>query len=169
MSAENFDQLSPHDLARAEIEAWRSECLDLFAQGEILIGALLELARDSGLRVNLYPVAAQRTVEAVRMIDILIGDNTEAKDASAVLASWQGLESRSEILAHGVCTEVVDREGNWYGLFDMISYRGNRAARGRWAVSRAEAEAFLQELDHSSIILKSQLGAIRLELGQRAA
>ncbi|WEK45456.1 MAG: hypothetical protein P0Y56_10460 [Candidatus Andeanibacterium colombiense] len=169
MSAENFDRLSQHDLARAEIEAWRAECLDLFAQGEVLIGALLELARDTGMRVNLYSIAAQRTVEAVRMIDLLIGADTEAKDASAVLASWQGLESRSEILAHGVCTETVDRDGRWFGLFDTISYRGNRAARGRWAVSRTEAEAFLQELEHSYIILKSQLGAIRLELGQMAA
>ena len=168
MSAENFDQLSPHDLARAEIEAWRSECLDLFAHGEVLIGALLELARDAGIRVSLYQMAAQRTVEAVRMIDML-GDETDAKDASAVLASWQSLESRSEILAHGVSTETVDRDGSWYALFDMISYRSNRATRGRWAVSRAEAEAFLQELEHSYIILKSQLGAIRMELGQRAA
>ena len=168
MSADHFDQLSPHDLARAEIEAWRSECLDLFAQGEVLIGALLVLAREAGIRVNLYQMANQRTVEAVRMIDMM-GDETEAKDASAVLASWQGLESRSEILAHGVSTETVDREGRWYAMFDMISYRGNRAARGRWAVSRAEAEAFQQELEHSFIILKSQLGAIRLELGQRAA
>lgn len=167
MSLEHFDQLSPHDLARAEIEAWRSECLDLFAQGEVLIGALLVLAREAGVRVNLYQMANQRTVEAVRMIDMM-GDDTEAKDASAVLASWQGLESRSEILAHGVSTETVDREGLWYAMFDMISYRGNRAARGRWAVSRAEADAFQQELEHSFIILKSQLGAIRLELGQRA-
>lgn len=168
MSAENFDNLSLHDIARAEIEAWRAESLDLFAQGEILIGTLLELAREAGIRVNLYPLAVQRTVEAVRMIDLL-GDDTEAKDAAAVLASWQGLESRSEILAHGACTETVDREGGWYALFDMVSYRSNRAARGRWAVSRREAEAFLQELDHSYIILKSQLGAIRLELGSRFA
>ncbi len=168
MSAENFDQLSPHDLARAEIEGWRAECLDLFAQGEVLIGALLELARDAGLRVNLFQMASQRTVEAVRLVDLL-GEATEAKDASAVLASWQGLESRSDILAHGVATETVDRGGNWYAMFDMISYRGNRAARGRWAVSRVEAEVFLQELEHSFIILKSQLGAIRLELGARAA
>ncbi len=166
MSVENFDQLSQHDLARAEIEAWRSECLDTFAQGEVLIGALLVLAREAGIRVQLHSLAVQRTVEAVRMIDLL-GEDTEAKDASAVLASWQGLESRSEILAHGVSTETVDREGSWYALFDMISYRGNRAAKGRWAVSRAEAEAFQQELEHSFLILKQQLGAIRLELGNR--
>lgn len=168
MSVQDFDQLSPHDLARAELEAWRAECLDLFAQGEILIGTLLELAREAGYRVNLYPVAVQRTLEASRLVDML-GENTEARDAGPVLASWQSLESRRDLLASGVVTETLDRAGNWYALFDMISYRGNGAVRGRWAVSRNEAEAFLQELEHSYIILKSQLGAIRMELGNRFA
>ncbi|WP_336979080.1 hypothetical protein [Altererythrobacter fulvus] len=168
MSAQDFDQLSPHDVARAEVEAWRAECLDLFAQGEILIGTLLELAREARYRVNLYPVATQRTLEASRLVDML-GADTEAKDAGPVLAAWQSLESRRDLLASGVATETVDRMGNWYVLFDMISYRGNGAVRGRWAVSRNEAEAFLQELEHSYIILKSQLGAIRLELGNRFA
>lgn len=164
MSVQDFNQLSPHDLARAEVEAWRSECLDIFAQGEVLIGTLLELARDAGIRVRLHEHSEQRTVEAVRLADMLAG-KTEAVDASAVLGAWQGLESRCALLAHGVATETVDRAGNWFALFDMVTYRGDRAARGRWTVSREEAEAFLQELDHSLIVLKHQLGCMRLELG----
>ena len=164
MSVQDFNELSPHDIARAEVEAWRSECLDIFAQGEVLIGTLLELARDAGIRVRLLEHSEQRTIEAVRLADMLSG-KTEAEDASAVLASWQSLESRCSLLAHGVTTETVDRDGNWYALLDMVSYRGGRTARGRWTVSREEAEAFLQELGHSFIVLKSQLGCMRQELG----
>ena len=164
MSAQGFEGMSPHELARVEIEAWRGECLDFFGKGQAQIGNLLQLARQAGYRATLHERAQDRTVEAVRIADMLSG-KTQAEDASAVLAAWQSLESRCELLANGVATETLDREGNWYALFDMVAYRGGGAARGRWTVSRAEAESFLQELEHSLILLSQQLGCMCQELG----
>ena len=164
MSAQGFEGLSPHELARVEVEAWRGECLDFFGKGQALIGNLLQVARRAGHRMYLYERVQDRTVEAVRLADMMQG-KTQAEDASAVLAAWQSLESRCDLLANGVATETLDREGNWYALFDMVAYRSGSAARGRWTVSRAEAESFLQELDHSLTLLSQQLGCMCQELG----
>ncbi len=164
MSADGFEQVSVHEIAHAEVEAWRGECLSICAKGQALIGRLLELARASGKRVRLLDKAQHRTVEAMRLADLMTGE-TQAEDADAVLSQWQSLESRCELLASGVATETVDRSGNWFAMFDLASYRSGRVVRGRWTVSREEAESFLQELDHSFTMLNQQLGCMCQELG----
>ena len=165
MSVETFSNLKPHDIARAEIEAWRGECLDHFAQGDAMIGALLELALAKGIEVQLFQFAGQRTLEAVRLLDLVGGTEAEVKDAGTALEAWQAAESRGELLAHGTVTEVLDRHGKWHAIIDMVTYRAGKANKGRWAVSQAEAEDFGKQLSGAFTRLKAQLGCVRLRIG----
>jgi hypothetical protein len=164
MSAENFTSFSQHDIARAEIESWRGECLDLIAQGEAMIGALLELARDKHFEVELHPHAAQRTLEAMRLIEAIGGTDAEVSDAQAALVLWQDVESRGELLSHGMVTEALDRKDNWYAIIDMVTYRGGKPNKGRWVVGRDGSEEFMKQLTRANTKLKLQLGCARLRL-----
>ena len=164
MSVQDFSKISHHDVARAEIEAWRGECLDLFAQGEAMIGALLELGLQKKFEIRLDQYAAQRTLEAMRLIDLIGGSDAEVKDAGDALLRWQGVESRGELLAHGTSKTTLDRDGHWYAVIDMVTYRAGKANRGRWVVNQAESEDFLKQLGKATTKLKLQLGCARLRL-----
>jgi hypothetical protein len=164
MSVQDFTQFSHHDIARAEIEAWRGECLDLFAQGEAMIGALLELGLAKKFKVQLSQYASQRTLEAMQLIDMIGGSEAEVKDATDALFVWQGVESRGELLAHGTSRTTLDRDGHWYAVIDMVTYRAGKPNRGRWVVNQAESEDFLKQLGKAFTKLKLQLGCTRLRL-----
>lgn len=164
MSVENFASFAQHDIARAEIEAWRGECLDLAAQSEAMVGALLELARERGHEVELDSRACQRTVEAIRLIGLIGGSDEEMKDAVAALELWQGVESRGELLSHGMLTETLCRKGQWYAVIDMVTYRAGKPQKGRWVVTRDDSEEFQQQLARAHRKLKLQLGLARLRL-----
>jgi len=165
MSVHDLDSFSPHDIARAEIEAWRGECLDFFAQGESMIGSLLELALDQGYEVQLNQFAPQRTLEAMRLVDMVGGTDDEVKDAGDALLGWQAVETRGELLAHGTSTTTLDRHGNWYAIIDTVSYRAGKANKGRWVVSHADTDDFARQLGRAFTKLKVQLGCVRLRLG----
>jgi hypothetical protein len=166
MSVENFaQQFNNHDIARAEIEAWRGECLDLFAKGDGLIGTLLALALDKGHEIHLPQLSVQRTMEAIRLVALVGGTDEEIEDAGKALDDWQAIESRGELLAHGTITEVLDREGNWHALIDTVTYRAGKLNRGRWAVGQLETEEFRQQIVGGFNRLKAQLGHVRLRLG----
>jgi hypothetical protein len=164
MSIENFTNLGQHDIARAEIEGWRGECLDNFAKGDSLIGSLLEAAAARGFEVQLFALAAQRTMEAARLVDLVGGSEVEVEDAAKALEEWQAVESRGELLAHGTVIEVLDRHGQWFAVIDVVSYRAGKANKGRWAVSQGEADAFLKQLAGAFNRLRAQLGCLRLRL-----
>ena len=164
MSVEDFTSFSHHDIARAEIEAWRGECLDLLAQGEAMVGALLELGRERGHAVELHDSSAQRTLEAMRLVEAIGGSEEEIRDAFAALALWQGVESRAELLSHGRMTEALDRKGQWYAVIDMVTYRAGKPHKGRWVVNRDDADEFHKQLNRAHTKLKLQLGCARLRL-----
>ena len=164
MSVEEFSQFLQYDIARAEIEAWRGECLDTFAQCEAMIGALLELAYDKGFEVEFSQQSSQRTIEAMRVVELVGGSEEEVGDALAALAIWQEIESRGELLAHGMVTEAIDRHGKWYAIIDMITYRGNKPNKGRWVVGKSGTEDFQKQLTRANTKLKLQLGCVRLRL-----
>jgi len=164
MSVEDFSSFTQHDIARAEIEAWRGECLDLVAQSEAMIGALLELALEKGFEVELYQQAAQRTLEAMRLIELVGGSEEEVRDAIDALILWQEVESRGEMLAHGMVTEALDRKGKWYAIIDTVTYRGGKPKKGRWVVGQDDTEEFTKRLSRAHRKLKLQLGCVRLRL-----
>jgi hypothetical protein len=164
MSVEDFASFAQHDIARAEIEAWRGECLDLTAQGEAMIGALLELALERGFEIELDPRAAQRTLEAMRLIELIGGSDEEMKNAIEALVLWQGVESRGELLSHGMLTETLCRKGQWYAIIDMVTYRAGKPHKGRWVVGRDDTEEFAKQLNRAHTKLKLQLGLARLRL-----
>jgi hypothetical protein len=164
MSIENFASFNQHDAARGEIEAWRGDCLDLMAKGETMIGAILELARDRDLDVELHSLAVQRTLEALRLVDLIGGTEEELDAARKAITRWQALESRSEILSHGMLSEALDRHACWYAIFDMVSYRAGKPHKGRWVVGQDDAADFLKQLERAHTKLKLQLGCARLRL-----
>lgn len=164
MSLEDFTHFLTHDVARAEIEAWRGECLDVFSLSEAMIGALLELARERGFEVELHEHPLQRTLEVVKLVELVEGSDQERQDARDALARWQGVESRGEMLARGAVTETLDRKGQWYAIIDMVNYRSGKANKGRWVVSRAEADEFQDQLKRAHTKIKLQLGCVRLRL-----
>lgn len=166
MSVENIiQQFNRHDIARAEIEAWRGECLDLFAKGDALIGTLLALALDKGHGIHLPQLSGQRTMEAIRLVSLVGGTEDEVDEAAKALDDWQAIESRGELLAHGTVTEVLDREDNWHALIDTVTYRAGKLHRGRWAVGALETDEFRQQIIATFGRLKAQLGRVRLRLG----
>jgi len=164
MSVENFASFAQHDVARAEIEAWRGECLDLLAQGEAMIGALLELALERHYEIELDARASQRTLEAMRLLELIGGSDEEIKNGVDALVLWQNVESRGELLSHGQLTETLDRKGRWYAIVDMVTYRAGKPHKGRMVANRDDADEFSKQLTRAHTKLKLQLGCARLRL-----
>ncbi|HSG33844.1 MAG TPA: hypothetical protein VLA37_04855 [Sphingomonadaceae bacterium] len=164
MTVQDFTALSSHEIARAEIEAWRGECLDLFTQGEAMVGAVLELAQKRGYEVQLHQFASQRTLEVMRLVDMVGGTDEETQDANTAILAWQAVESRGEMLAQGTVKTALDRNQQWYAIIDIVTYRGGKANKGRWVVNRPETEEFQKQLFRAFAKLKIQLGCLRLRV-----
>ena len=77
---------------------------------------------------------------------------------------WEGVQAKRAIMAHGVGTEVLDRYGNWFVVFDMVTHKDDEAIEMRWTLSQAETIEFQSDLAESFKNLSNQLGQMKKHL-----
>ena len=157
--------IKPHDLAAGEISGWRGRCLDLFARGERIIDAVLEVAGDLDPALTMKHLAGQRIADLRKLASAEKGASEKQKLAVlACLERWQAVHSKRAFFAHGIVTALIDKQAGWHVQLDFTRYQGKQRDRQRWSISNQEAMRFEQELAHETHVLSAQLGQFRKRL-----
>ena len=156
--------LSDHAIARAEIDAWRGRCLDLFAIGEARVGQTLQHAVAAGRTAKLPHLAGQRLESLIALIEQEKLTKKQRLAIGGSLERWKLVEQNRVCLAHGVVTELLDRSGNWSVQFDWVIYKSKAATPCRATFSKAEALWLESDLKDIGTSLSRQLGQIRTQL-----
>ena len=156
--------LSPHAVARTQINEWRGRCLDLFAKGENAIADLLVGAAAANFEVKLHHLAGQRTKELAKLLDVNGPSKKQIEAGQRAIERWQKIETKRAPLAHGTLTATMDESGDWYAIFDMVDYRTNSITPIRLTISCKEADEMTNELKTALARLKGELGHIKKRL-----
>ena len=156
--------LSEHEIARAEIDAWRGRCLDQFAIGEARVGQTLQQAVEAGRAAKLPHLAGQRLESLIALIEQEKLTKKQSLAIGGSLERWKLVEQNRVCLAHGVVTELLDQSGNWFAQFDWVIYKSKAAAPCRQTFSKAEALSLESDLKDIGTSLSRQLGQIRKQL-----
>jgi hypothetical protein len=156
--------LKPHDLAKAEIDAWRGRCINIFSRGEKAVTDCLTAASEGKPPVRLEPLAGQR----LNSLERLVGEHeaTKAqKDALiSAIATWRLHDEKRPTFSHGVATELLDRHGVWHVQFDFVAVTKAAGLAYRVTYSKSEAEIFEKSLHDAFTKLAGQLGQLRKRL-----
>ena len=156
-----LDNLRTHEIAKAEIEAWRGRCLNTFSRAERSVTETLETIFSNGTKALLEPLAGQR----LNTLEKLAGkyQATDAQKAALVsaLSGWRSLDVRRPFFSHGIATELIDRNGQWHVQFDFIAVQKSMPQAQRLNWSQDEAARFEDNLHRAFSTLSSQLGQFR--------
>ena len=136
------EALSPHTIARAEIDCWRGRCIDIFAKAERAVASALETARSTGMSARLQHLAGQRLDDLQTLVAGDDATEKQKKSLRVAIEAWCSIEGRRSVLAPGVATELLDRLGVWSVRFDLTTYKGNIGTPEHVVMTKAEAEAF---------------------------
>jgi len=151
------------ELVRQDIDGWRGRCLDVFSRSEAAIIETLLVARDNGRAIKLGHLAGQRLTELAELEE----SRATPRQAAALrktLERWRELETKRPFLAHGVVTELIDRQGKWWAKLDIIVCEKAEPNPVRWTASQNEAADFETELRDGFAQLKGQLGHLQTRL-----
>lgn len=161
MSVSDLQGLAPHDIARAQIEAWRGRCLNLFARGEQAVLDSLLLASTKLPELRIEPLAGQR-LNALEQL-VAAHDATDAQRAAikGALFNWKNCDAKRAYFAHGVFTELFDNSGNWFVRMDFDAVQKGECKPRRMVLSQQEAEDFEASLRVAFRSLATQLGQFR--------
>ncbi len=164
MSVPEPVNLRPHDLAKAEIEAWRGRCLNTFARAEKAVTETLTKVREREPKISLEPLAGQR----LSALDKLAGEHstTCAQKAALIsaLSDWRSLDVKRPFFSHGIMTELTCRTGQWHVQLDFIAIRKGVSEPQRLNWSKLEALEFEERLHTAFKAMASQLGQLRKRL-----
>ena len=149
----------PHDLACAEIAAWRGRCLDLFAKGERSVSQALEVLRACDPSIKIKHLASQRLNDLVGVTSALTLTGKQRKSLDSALKAWEAVDARRKLFAHGVATPLLDKQGSWHIRFDFIVFP--QAELVQWTASRAEANEFESDLTTAFKALSTELGQLK--------
>jgi hypothetical protein len=155
--------LDPFQIARSEIDQWRGKCLNAFSKGEAVIGKALEglaLLSAGGHALKIEHLAGQRATQLANMLPKLSLTERQRNAISSALDDWRNREQERTFLAHGVVAAGLQRNSEWFAIFDVRVFRNGIAEQRRWAVSRAEADDFAVALKSAADKLAQSCGAI---------
>lgn len=164
MNAPDLKPIDSYQTARAEIDAWRGNCIDSFARGERAIISALRAARDSGVEVRISPMAGPRFSEIQSLILRVDATKKQRHAASAALSLWQEVEPKRAFLAHGELTTLLESQGEWHARFDLTRVKANTPVQEQWVLDRLEADKFTEQLKNSFASLTRELGSLRKRL-----
>lgn len=164
MNASDLKPLSAHQIARAEIEAWRGKCIDLFARGERAIISALQTAQASGKEVKISPMAGPRFSEIQSLILKVDATQKQRDAASAAINLWQEVEPKRAFLAHGELTTLLEAQGGWHARFDLTRVKANTPIEEQWVLDRPETTKFNDRLKSGFVSLSCELGSLRKRL-----
>jgi hypothetical protein len=157
--------LKPHDLAKAEIEAWRGRCLNVFARTEKAVTETLAQLQHSNAKVLLEPLAGQRLKTLETIMATYPASAAQQKARETALSSWGKLDVMRPFLSHGILTELVGRTGDWHLQLDFIAVKKGKCEEQRLNWSKAEALDFEESLKKAFNALSNQLGQLRKSAG----
>lgn len=161
MSVQDHANLRPHDLAKAEIEAWRGRCLNTFSRAEKAVTKTLSMIRASDPKARLEPLAGQR----LNSLDKLASEEhaTEAQKSAlvAAISCWRAVDVKRPYFSHGIVTELIDRTGQWHVQIDFIAVKKGVLEPQRMILSQPEALEFEERLHSAFSKFSSQLGQLR--------
>lgn len=152
------------DDAIAQVNRWRGECLQTFAQTETAVTETLLLLNGVALKgssVKLPHLIGQR-FEALRLATGPEGTfASEGAKAHGAISKYLVNEKLRAFLCHGIAKVTLERSGSWIVIFDLTTIRAQKCDRTRLAVTQAEAIETLQEIKRSGSKLKTELGNLR--------
>jgi len=158
------DSLTAHRVARAEIEAWRGRCVDLYSRSELAVSSTLEAALVAGLPAPLRHLAGQRLSDLGALAASTKGTTKQHNALLAAIRDWQAMDESRSFLAHGVLKELLDRNGNWSAQLDIKCFKKNAVIDQRKVFSEPEAKKLETLLQSRFKTLSSQLGQLRTRL-----
>ncbi len=158
------DPLTQHQIARAEIDAWRGCCLDLYARTEQAVGKTLEQAISNGKELKLAHLAGQRFDTLQELAETEPATTKQREALVLAISSWRRVESERFLLAHGTVQELIDRRGDWHVRFDAQIYKTGKSTPTQWCLSKSEAMNLRDTLETRFKALSGQLGHFRKRL-----
>lgn len=161
MSVSQAAGLKPHDLAKAEIEAWRGRCLNVFARGEKAVTDSLICASTSSCAPRLEPLAGHRLNSLAKLVAAHDATKPERELLCAAIAEWRRHDEKRPLFSHGVATELLDRHGLWHAQIDFLAVHKGAATPVRATFTKPEAEQFETNLHQAFTKLAGQLGQFR--------
>lgn len=157
------------DDAIAQVNRWRGDCLQSFAQSETAVTEtllLLNAVAVKGSVVKLPHLIGQR-FEALRLATgpegAFASEGAKAHDA---ISAFLVREKLRAFLCHGVAKVALERSGSWIAIFNLTTLRAQRCERTQLVVTQAEANGMLQEIKQCGSRLGTALGNLRKQLVQ---
>lgn len=150
-----------HDAARAEIEAWRGRCLNVFSRAEKAVTDSLLKARETDNTTRLEPLAGQRLNALEKLVSEQRSTESQKNALVSALSSWRKHDEKRPYFSHGIMTELIDRTGQWHVRVDFIAVQKGACEPRRMMMSKSEAEEFEAGLHAAFKSLSGQLGQLR--------
>lgn len=154
----------PHDLAKAEIDAWRGRCMNIFARGEKAVTDSLLTASGGTAVPRLDPLAGQRLNSLEKLVEAHEATKPQKGALLDAIAAWRLHDEKRPLLSHGVATELMDRHGVWHVQLDFIAVQKGVGVPNRATFGKGEAETFEKSLHAAFTRLSQQLGQLRKRL-----
>lgn len=152
------------ELAIAQVNRWRGNCVQRFAQTETAVTEtllVLNAVPEKGASVKLPHLIGQR-FEALKLV--LGPEGAFAKEgviAHEAITAFLLREQLRAFLCHGVAKVALERSGNWIAIFYLTTLRSQKCERTQLVVTQAEANAMLEEIKLSGNKLGTALGNLR--------
>ena len=125
------------------------------------MNAVIEVAFTTGKTKSIRHLSGQKledVIEACSSLKLTPRQRTAFENA---MKRWADVSAQRNYLAHGVALETIDRNGEWFAVFDLTTYKSREAIDSRWTVSQAEAADFQSELAGSFTRLSGELGHMK--------
>lgn len=155
------------DRATRAANQWRSEAIDVLAQGEALVTEMLltlHAVHGRGTQVKLRQLLGQRLADLHDAIKTDGPFATEGKCAVTRLAKFREHESLRATLCHGVATVALDRQRRWIMVIKLAALDSSGAKRTKLVIDGDEAAPLLAELQADVRNLRSAMGQITAAL-----
>jgi hypothetical protein len=124
--------------ATAEVNQWRGRCINLFANGERIVGDALAKRNPVGTKL---PMLVSQKVK--QLASDLTGSDPALLEH---LNDFGALLVTRSALTHGVATVWLDRSKSWRVVLQWVSIRASVRKHEEQAFTRSEAESFRRAL-----------------------
>jgi hypothetical protein len=155
--------LAPFQIAQVEIDQWRGSCLNAFSIGEAAISKVLEKLAALPLDCPVPKIdhlAGQRASQLALLLPKLPLTKNQRNALYGALGDWRSREQERTFLAHGVVSVSLQRDHQWFAIFDVRVYRNGIPEQPRWTVSHKEADEFATALKNAGDKLAQSCGAV---------
>ena len=155
------------DRATRAANQWRSEAIDVLAQGEAVVTEMLltlHAVHGRGEKVKLRQLLGHRLADLHDAINTGGPFASEGKCAIGRLTKFREHESLRATLCHGVATIALDRQRRWLMVIKLAALDSSGVKRTRLVIEGDEAAPLLAELQADVRNLRSAMGQITAAL-----